>query len=197
MNQTAVFDPVSQLSTAPFARPRNLHPINLRALTPFQRALLVIDGTVTTFIESYTLEPLDIERLSHVVRPLEDADPWLGVPAGTTAAVRHVLIKGRYSRALYVHAISFVLLDRLPESARRELEIDGAGIGRVLSASAIETRREVLWFGREHAADLNLGPEAGDGEFITRTYRILSGGQPIALITERFPVGSERLPSPY
>ena len=198
MDNAAEFDPVSQLSTAPLAKPQGLGPLNLRALTPFQRALLVIDGTVTTFIEAYTLEPVEIERLSHVVRPLAEPDPWLDAPAGTNVALRHVLIQGRYSRTLYVYAVSLVAVERLPAPARERLEVEGEGIGRVLSALRLETRREVLWYGREHAGDL---PEAvrsrSDGEFITRTYRILSTGRPIALISERFPVGAERLPSQY
>ena len=198
MSHAAEFDPVSRLSTAPLAKPRGLEPLNLRALTPFQRALLVIDGTVTTFIEAYTLEPVEIERLSHVVSPLAEADPWLDAPPGTSVALRHVLIQGRYSRTLYVYAVSLVAVERLPPAARERLEMEGEGIGRVLSAHRIETRREVLWYGREHARDL---PDAvrnrSDGEFITRTYRIISEGRPIALISERFPVGAERLPSQY
>lgn len=198
MGNAADFDPVNQLSTAPLARPEGLGPLNLRALTPFQRALLVIDGTVTTFIEAYTLEPVDIERVSHVVRPLTEPDPWLEAEAGTMIALRQVLIQGRYSRTLHVFAVSLVAVERLPAVARERLEVEGEGIGRVLAASRLETRREVLWYGRERAADL---PEAVrsrcDGEFITRTYRILSAGRPIALISERFPIGAERLPSQY
>lgn len=198
MSPAADFDPVTQLSTAPLAKPPQLGPLNLRALSPFQRALLVIDGTVTTFIEAYTLEPVDIERLSHVVTKLAEADPWLDAPRGTDVALRHVLIHGRYSRTLYVYAVSLVVMERLPAAARARLEQQGEGIGRILNESGLETRREVLWYGREHAAELPAEVQGrSDGEFITRAYRILHEGRAIALIKERFPVGAERLPSQY
>ena len=38
------FDPLSDLFVAQFAKPAQLGGVNLRALTPFHRALLVIDG---------------------------------------------------------------------------------------------------------------------------------------------------------
>ena len=44
-----VFDPGSDLFVAQFDRPADLQPVNMRALSPFHRALLVIDGTVTNF----------------------------------------------------------------------------------------------------------------------------------------------------
>ncbi len=50
--------------TAQASRPPELDELDLRTLTPFQRALLVLDGTVTKFIEAYTMEPLDIIRLA-------------------------------------------------------------------------------------------------------------------------------------
>ena len=42
-------DPLEELFIAQFARPAELRPVNLRAISPNQRALLSIDGTVTTF----------------------------------------------------------------------------------------------------------------------------------------------------
>jgi chorismate-pyruvate lyase len=62
----------------------------------------------------------------------------------------------------------------------------------------LETRREVLWFGREREA---AGREAagfgslGDVDVISRTYRIIYSGKPIALICERFPIGADRTPT--
>lgn len=50
------FDPFADLLSAQASRPLELRPVNLRTLTPFQRALVSIDGTVTKFIEAYTLE---------------------------------------------------------------------------------------------------------------------------------------------
>ena len=170
--------------------------INLRALTPFQRALLVTDGTVTKLIEAYTLEPVEIERLQDFGSGDPEHHPWLTVDDGTTVMRRRVIIRGRYSRILYVYADSLVVPARLPEAVRKGLDMQGEGLGRLLNDAKCETRREVMWVGREHASDL---PEpvrcSTDGEFVTRVYRIIWNSQPVALITERFPCMLGTLPS--
>ena len=84
---------------------------------------------------------------------------------------------------------------RLPGGIRERLEVQGEGIGRILNDCEMETRREVLWFGRERLTRLpdKLAPVTGE-EFISRTYRIITDGKPIVLITERFPVSTDVLP---
>lgn len=187
------FSPLNELLTAPAAKPAGLSAVNLRVLSPFQRSLLVMDGTVTKFIEAYTLEPLNIRRLSQSTVALPEDHRWLEAPKGTTIAVREVLIEGEYSGTLYVYAVSLIVLDRMPATVRERLEIDGEGIGRILIDHELETRREVLWYGREHAGE--LGEEVRrrtSGEFITRAYRIVHKRKPVALITEKFPVEVNR-----
>ena len=44
-------------------KPATLREINLARLTPFQRGLLVTDGTVTQFIEAYTFMPVEVVLL--------------------------------------------------------------------------------------------------------------------------------------
>ncbi len=192
----ASFDPLSDLFLAQFDRPAELGPVNLRTLSPFQRALLVIDGTVTKFLEAYMMEPIEVVRLAQVDRELTDDHPWLEVPAGSVVAVRHVMIRGGHSGNFYVYAVSSVVLDRLPETIRERVVGETEGLGRILNANRQESRREVLWYGREHVDEL---PEevrrVSDGEFISRTYRIIVKQQPIMMINEKFPSVIEQLPS--
>ena len=54
---------MKDLFVAQFAKPSDLEEINLSQLTPFQRALLVTDGTVTQFIEAYTLSTVEVVLL--------------------------------------------------------------------------------------------------------------------------------------
>jgi chorismate-pyruvate lyase len=142
------------------------------------------------------MEPLEIERLSQAVLCLEEDHAWLEAPRGTEVAVRQVLIQGRFSRTPYVFAVSLVVPERLPEPVRRRLAVQGEGIGRLLNDTGLETRREILWYGRERVADL---PEPvhsrTSGDFISRAYRIIAGGAPIALINEKFPCDVDRRPS--
>jgi chorismate-pyruvate lyase len=190
------FDPLRELLVDPNIRPERVSPVNLRALSPFQRALLVIDGTVTKFIEAYQMEPVDVTKLSQRQSVLPSQDTRLEAEAGESVIVREVLLTGKYSRTVYAYAISLLVPSRLPEELTGELHLDGTSLGRILLGHRLETRREVLWFGREQLVDL---PEAvrqrtGD-EFVSRTYRIIAGGHPIILISEKFPLEKEGFPS--
>jgi chorismate-pyruvate lyase len=188
------FNPMSDLFMAQFEKPAQLGDINLRVLSPFQRALLVIDGTVTKFIEAYTMEPIEIIRLAQSTQPMSIDNIWLATSKGTDVIVRQVILRGEYSGTLYAYAVSLIVPNRLPDKIKRGLEIDGEGLGRILLGGRMETRRDVLWYGREKLKKL---PETiqhlTDGEFISRTYRIFVGGQPIMLINERFPVNTDQL----
>lgn len=182
------FDPFADLMVMQAVRPRHWQPVDLRKLTPFQRALVSIDGTVTKFIEAYTLEPVEVMRLQQQEQPLRADHPWLAAPAGTPVIARQVLLYGKYSATIYAYAVSLLLADRLPAEVLRGLDVEPAGLGRILLNSQLENRREVLWYGREQIPDLPETIEVYTGnDFISRTYRIIVGNQPLMLISEKFP----------
>lgn len=184
----APFDPLRDLLIAQRARPAHLAEVNLRTLTPFQRALLVIDGTVTKFIEAYTMEPIEVALLDQSERELPEDHAWLEVPSGSTVITRQVLLRGRYNHRLYAYAVSLLAVERLPAPVRADLKQHPGGLGRILLEHQLETRREVLWYGRERIRCL---PEPvgrlDEDSFISRTYRIVAGGAPLMLINEKFP----------
>lgn len=189
-NRQNRFDPFADLLSAQGSRPLDLQLVNLRTLTPFQRALVSIDGTVTKFIEAYMLEPVESVLLTQQNQRLATDHPWLALPAQSEVTARQVLLRGRYSATVYAYALSLLVTERLPKTLLRDLAVEPAGIGRVLLNSQIENRRELLWYGRETIADLpaEIARYAGN-EFISRTYRIMAGGQALMLINEKFPVG--------
>lgn len=183
------FDPFADLLAAQASRPVDLLPVNLRTLTPFQRALVSIDGTVTKFIEAYMLEPVESVLLAQQNQPLGADHPWLALSAPGEVIARQALLRGRYSATVYAYAVSLLVPERLPPSLLRDLAHEPAGIGRVLLNSQIENRRELLWYGRERIANLPEEIERCTGhEFISRTYRIIADDQPVMLINEKFPV---------
>jgi chorismate-pyruvate lyase len=194
--KTELFDPLNDLFVAQFARPAGLSSVNLRALTPFQRALLVIDGTVTKFIEASVMEPVTVRIIGQDWRRLSAGHNWLEADEGMTVIAREVVLEGQHSGALYAHALSLIVPDRLPQAAQEQLTDNPGGLGRILLESRLESRREVLWYGREMSQNL---PEAirsrMPGGCLTRTYRIITGGRPVMLIHERFPLEGDRLPS--
>lgn len=179
------------------SKPPELGSVDLRSLTAFQRALLVLDGTVTKFIEAYTLEPLEIVRLGQAKQVLPEDHYWLAAPQGTEVGLRQVLIQSKHGRTAYAYAVSLLVFERLPDRVRDGIEIQGEGIGRLLNDSELETRREVLWYGKEHLPELpKMVRESAGSDFISRTYRIISKGQPIALINEKFPLALNKQPAP-
>jgi len=187
-NRQISFDPFADLLSAQSSRPRDLQPVNLRSITPFQRALVSIDGTVTKFIEAYMLEPVESVLLTQQTQPLLTAHPWLALPAQSEVIARQVLLRGRYSATVYAYAVSLLAPQRLPKMLLRDLASEPAGIGRVLLNSQIENRREILWYGREQIAHLPETIECYTGnDFISRTYRIIADDQPVMLINEKFP----------
>ena len=191
--QTAQFDPLRDVMLAQSSKPPELGNVDLHTLTPFQRALLVLDGTVTKFIEAYTLEPLDIVRLDQATQVLPEDHYWLAAPKGTEVGLRQVLIRSKSSLTAYAYAVSLLVFERLPDRVRYGIEIQGEGIGRLLNDSELETRREVLWYGQEHRQDLpDIVQRSAGSDFISRTYRIISKGCPIALINEKFPRATDK-----
>lgn len=184
----AMLVPESPVFFEAFSERPSVQWLNPRVLSPYQRALLVLDGTVTKFIEAWTMDRVRIQCIGQALQTLSEAHDLLEAPAGARVLGRSVVIDGQHSRELHAHAISMIALDRLPADLGKALEIQGAGIGRILNASEVETRREILWVGRERI--VGLPPEVverWDDEFIVRTYRIHSKGHPIMLISERFP----------
>lgn len=190
------FNPINDLLVAQSQKPPQLGELNLRVLTPFQRTLLVIDGTVTKFIEAYTMEPIEVIRLSQEAHCLNEKHQWLAAETGTDVIARQVLLKGRYSGKIYAYAASLIIESRINENLKHDLDVEGGGIGRILLNNQVESRREVLWYGKEQANGL---PEAishlNKTDFISRTYRIIVGGKPVMLINEKFPMDAEQLPS--
>ena len=68
------------LFVAQNAKPENVKEISLARLTAFQRGLLVTDGTVTRFIEAYTLTPVEVVLLQQMKQTLSTEHAWLQLP---------------------------------------------------------------------------------------------------------------------
>lgn len=191
----SAYDPISELFVGNFERPANLEEINLRALTPFQRALLVIDGTVTKFIEAVTMEPVDVQLVDQATQRLKSEHRLLEVLSQTPVINRRVLLLGKYSRTLHAYASSVVVPERAIPDFNKKLEIPGESLGRMLLESRMEQYRELLWCGRERLADPpDAIKEYRDKNFLSRTYRISTGKRPVMLINEKFPLETSSIP---
>lgn len=193
MTPTLAFDPFADVFVAQERRPDGVEPVNLRALSPFHRALLAIDGTVTTFLEAYTMEPIVVDLLAQQPRSLEAEHAWLDLSAGSRVLVRQVDLRGAETGVVYAHARSVLALDRLPAPVVRAIDVDPRGLGGAMLACRMETRREVLWYGRERSGD--VGAPSGYLDLLSRAYRVMFRDHPVMLINERFPLDDDLVPT--
>lgn len=185
-------DLISRYFVAQGHRPSELWDVDVTALTSYQRALLVNDGTVTRLVESSVLESLSVHVLDQrAVGTDVRRDSWLDLTAedATTILRRRVAIRGCRSGRLYGLAESLLVGSRLPDTFISSLLDCPAGLGELMAKIRLETRRELLWFGYALAPDW-AEPTATQAPVLTRSYRIVAGGRPAILICESFPTGS-------
>jgi chorismate-pyruvate lyase len=101
---------------------------------------------------------------------------------------RRVILRGRHSRQRLLYAEAVVVTDRVGAVILDGLLRTDKPIGVVLAQSRTETFREILRTDREPAGDLaaHFGIDPAE-DVLWRTYRIIAGGEPVILITEKFP----------
>lgn len=187
---------VKNIFIAQAAKPATSREINIAQLTPFQRALIVTDGTVTRLIEAYTLTPVEVVLLHQAKQTLCSDHTWLELPAGTHVIAREVALQtpatGNYMPTIQAYATSLIVPQHLPKGILDGLESDPAGLGGILQNSGLETRRELLWCCCETARDLPEAIAHLEGKpLLSRTYRVFANKKPIMLITEQFPLREE------
>jgi chorismate-pyruvate lyase len=154
----------------------------------FQRILLATDGTVTHLLEVYAEEPIEAVKLAQDLDTSRETDAGLEVSPGARLLRRRVLLRGHRSRRNLLYAEAVVVPERVPLEVLNGLLRTDQPIGSLLADARTETFREVLLVDREPAGACarHFGIDA-NAELLFRTYRILSRGQPVMLITEKFP----------
>ena len=187
----APFDPTAAFFMAQESRPAHLEDIDFAGLPPVLRMLLVKDGTVTTAICAYFLEEVSTRQIGQQVVQLTAADRWLDLPAGAEVLRRQVMLQSAVDERLFVFAESLIAVERLPANMQQALAAKNSNLGRILREDRSETLREGLWFGRERI-DALPEPVARlcDGDFMSRSYRVVTGAAPMMIVTERFPMRS-------
>lgn len=190
MSDTAAFDPLANLFVAQDRRPPHLQDVSLGRLEPLERALLVIDGTLTHFLEAYRMEPIEVVNLGQTEESLDCDHEWLELARGSMVMSRRVLLKGRHSGRVYASAASLVAPERLTQALKDKMGEMPKGLGRMLLSGRTEQYRELLWYGKQASAELPGEMRLPLGDYcLTRTYRIVVRGRPAMLITEWFELG--------
>jgi chorismate-pyruvate lyase len=148
--------------------------------------LLQSDGTVTSLLEACFGAPVVVETIANEVDDRLPTPLELELAPHRPVLWRQVVL--RVDDRPVLRASSVLALDRLDEHACFALLAGDQPIGHVLRR--FDTHRQLLArdCGEATAADqLDLGVEP-DELVHSRTYRILSGTRPLAVVTERIPM---------
>jgi len=153
------------------------------SLSTLQKILLTTDGTVTQLLEIYTGEKIRLEKLDHAL--VLGGPPSLGVPATEPVLSRRILLRGAALPYMYAH--SWLVPSRMPHGMQEKMLETDTPIGQLWKAMRLETFREIIDCRRER--DSEIAALFGvDSELLSRTYLIHSGGLPMGLVVEKFPV---------
>ncbi|AGK61084.1 chorismate lyase [Archaeoglobus sulfaticallidus PM70-1] len=166
-------------------------------LKPIHRILLTTDGSITTIIEAYTGNRVDvITRDQRIIKAGRYAS-LLRIDEEDDINFRVVsLISGN---RVYAEAVSLTPLKRLEPGFRDDLTRADIPIGRILRKHKIEARRDINWivvcrfreiwvmnipdFVKEFSRNIDLG---SDEIVLARSYNIIRRGEVLMNITEFF-----------
>lgn len=162
---------------------RSGNAVDIRSWPPFLRVLLSTDGTVTKSLEAFFWEPVGVQHIEQVIKPLDKDCPDISLQSGDEVLSRSVWLRGEKTGDTYALADSFLRLERLPKDLKNTLVDGKIGIGELLRERGLETYREILDLG-EATREINGQQQA----CVWRVYRILNGYTPIMLISEMFPL---------
>jgi chorismate-pyruvate lyase len=166
----------------------SLNGFDVNSLAPFQRVLLVTDGTLTEILEAMVLERIRLVKVSQRVIPAAASHALLEPNPGESLIERKILLQGERSHRHYVYAESLIAVDRLSQSFRDELLGSGTPLGRLWLEHKLETFKELKEVRCQPANGLCHYFDCADTTpLLARTYRVLSASKPAMVITEYFP----------
>ena len=153
-----------------------------------QRILLTTDGNVGRILENYAGEAIRAVKLDQSSSPGGEACHPLELAADEERLTRRVVLRGSTTGRTLLHAETLVAVARLHPLVRTGLLSTSEPIGRLLTTARLETFRDILSSGVTRAGAVAEHFDIGEDEDVfVRTYRIIAGGRPIMLITEKFP----------
>jgi chorismate-pyruvate lyase len=162
----------------------------LHDLSLFQKVLLATDGTVTDLLALYAGEPIGVRKLAQSIRD-EHAPAELQCPGPTRLLSRNILLIGAANT--YLYAESLFVLDRLSKSIQQQMLETDRPIGLLWKEARLETFREVVRQAVEPCEAIAHHFDApATAPFVSRTYLIHHGGNPLGMITEKWPLSHFR-----
>jgi chorismate-pyruvate lyase len=155
-----------------------------------QRFLLCTDGTVTRVLEDFAGEPVLVHKLCEELIKAKSPAHLLDIREPEQILVRNVLLQGSRTGRNLIYAESLLRTESLGSDLLEALLVTETPLGLLFRERRLETFRELVSHGIEDAGDwaVHFGLDPTVRAF-SRTYRIIQSQRPLALITEKFPVG--------
>ena len=170
-----------------------LGSLEISSLDPLQRVLLVTDGTLTEILEATFLERIQLIKVAQQVIHATASDAQLDPDPKEVLIERKILLRGEESGRNYAYAESLIAVDRLTPSFREELLDSNTPLGRLWLEHKLETFKELPAVRCQSASQLSCYFECSSVSLLlVRTYRVFSGGRPVMIITEHFPMQYSR-----
>ncbi|CKN58551.1 chorismate-pyruvate lyase [Mycobacterium tuberculosis] len=163
----------------------------IRKLNRDLRILIAANGTLTRVLNIVADDEVIVQIVKqriHDVSPKLSEFEQLGQVGVGRVLQRYIILKGRNSEHLFVAAESLIAIDRLPAAIITRLTQTNDPLGEVMAASHIETFKEEakVWVGDLPGWLALHGYQNPQKRAVARRYRVISGGQPIMVVTEHF-----------
>jgi chorismate lyase len=160
----------------------------VRKLNRDLRILIASNGTLTRILGIVANDEIVLQIVEQQVHGIAPRIPGLEqLPSGRVLQ-RQILLKGRSSGHAFVAAESLIAIDLLPPAITTSLTKTERPIGEVIAASCLETFKEAakVWIGQPPGWLAHAGYQNSEPRIVARRYRMITGGQPVIMITEYF-----------
>jgi len=155
-----------------------------RSLSPVQRSVLGSDGSFTLLLTALLGHEVNVALIEQRIDRMPHYGEAIQLPTGARILNRNVRLYVEQDRNI-VFASSVIALDRIPGPLANDLLAGQETIGRILRKHRLETFRELVDWGSAPTPEEAAG-HFPDAEMMYRSYRIISNGMPVMIVTEFF-----------
>jgi chorismate lyase len=160
----------------------------IRKLNRELRILIASNGTLTRILGIVANDEIIVQIVEQQVHGMASRIPGLEQLPSSRVLQRRILLKGRSSGHPFVAAESLIAIDLLPPVITTSLTQTERPIGEVIEASCLETFKETakVWIGQPPGWLALAGYQNSEPRIVARRYPIITGKQPVIIITEYF-----------
>lgn len=154
------------------------------SLSPVQRSVLGSDGSFTLLLTALLGHEVNVALIEQSIELMPHYGEAIQLRAGARILNRNVRLYVERDRNI-VFASSVIALDRIPAALADDLLAGEETIGRIVRKHRLETFRELVdWGSAPTPAEATA--HFPNTEMMYRSYRIISNGEPVMIVTEFF-----------